>query len=526
MKAHLLYRIIVPAENLVQVVQTICKRKDVLMTERWVSDFLYNHPNYPSLSALNDCFRRLGITAKSLRLSQKENAKKLNDVHIVQIKDEDNNEQFAVIYRYEGDFVLWHNPKSLRDERISWDEFEKIFMGYVMLLSEASEKHEPHYRRHLIENTFHNVLFLIATLAAPVSALFRAWNEPANLSFVLLAIVGYVLGLLLVLHEVSQYSPLTQRVCGGQHEKLNCDAVLSSSASRFLAIPWAVWGGTYFLALILIIGIGNIDVSTLYWLHLLTLPYVLFSIYYQRFVVKQWCPLCLGVVASICLIPIVGLPFEQYEATISFKHLPQLLIYAVVAFVLLYQLWQWGENWRSRRWLGKEFRRLHLDASVFATKLQKERILTHDCMDLGVYLGNPQGEIQLIEICNPFCYPCAIAQKHLHQLLEDREDVGLRILFLYPEEWIAKTPIPTFLALKNKEKLEEAITDWFASTDKSLSKFQEKYTVQLSLVEATKQLKAMNEFCTAEQINATPTIYVNGHEMPANYNVADLQYCL
>ena len=146
MKAHLLYRIIVPAENLVQVVQTICKRKDVLMTERWVSDFLYNHPNYPSLSALNDCFRELGITAKSLRLSQKENAKKLNNVHIVQIKDEDNNEQFAVIYRYEGDFVLWRNPKSLRDERISWGEFEKKFMGYVMLLSEASEKHEPHYR--------------------------------------------------------------------------------------------------------------------------------------------------------------------------------------------------------------------------------------------------------------------------------------------------------------------------------------------------------------------------------------------
>ena len=121
MKTHLLYRIIVPAENLVQVVQTICKRKDVLMTERWVSDFLYNHPNYPSLSALNDCFRGLGISAKSLRLSQKENAKKLNDVHIVQIKDEDNNEQFAVIYRYEGNFVLWRNPKSLRDERISWD---------------------------------------------------------------------------------------------------------------------------------------------------------------------------------------------------------------------------------------------------------------------------------------------------------------------------------------------------------------------------------------------------------------------
>lgn len=526
MKSDLLHHIIVPAENLVQVVQTICKRKNVLMTKRWVSVFLYNHPNYPSLSALNDCFRELGITAQSLRLLQKGNAKKLNDVHIVQIKDEDNNEQFAVIYRYEGDFVLWHNPKSLRDERISWDEFEKKFMGYVMLLSEASEKHEPHYRRHLIENAFHNVLFLIATLAAPISALFRAWDEPANLSFVLLAIVGYVLGLLLVLHEVSQYSPLTQRVCGGQHKKLNCDAVLSSSASRFLAIPWAVWGGAYFLALLLIIGIGNFDVSMLYWLHLLTLPCVLFSIYYQRFVVKQWCPLCLGVVGSICLIPIIGLSFEQYEATISFKALPQLLIYAVVAFMLLYQLWQWGENWRSRRWLRKEFRRLHLDANVFATKLQKERTPTHDCKDLGVYLGNPQGKLQLIEVCNPFCYPCALAQKHLHQLLEERADVGIRILFLYPEEWMADTPIPTFLALKDDDRLNEAIEEWFESSDKNLSKFQEKYTVALPLEEATAQQKAMNEFCTAEQITATPTIFIDGHEMPANYSVADLRYCL
>lgn len=526
MKSHWLYHIIGSVENLVTVVQTICKRKNVLVTERWVYDFLYHHPHYPSLSALNDCFRELGIATQSLHLARKENARKLKDVHVAQIKDNDNEEQFAVVYRCEDDFVYWCNPKFLRDERISWSEYEKIFMGYVMLLSASSERHEPHYQRHLFENTFYNVLFLISTLAAPVSALFRAWNDTAKLLFVLLVIVAYILGLFLLLYEVSQFSPLIQRVCGEQHKKLNCDAVLSSSASRFLNTPWSVWGSAYFLTLLLFIGIGVGEMSILYWLHLLTLLYVFFSLYYQRFVVKQWCPLCLGIVGVICLIPVVGLSFEQYKAAISFDAFPQLLICAVVSFMLLYQSWQWGRSWRSRRWLGKEFRRLHLDTKVFATKLKKEKKLTHDCLDLGVFLGNPKGKIQIIEICNPFCYPCATAQKYLHQLLEDREDIGLRILFLYPEERIVDSPISTFLALKDNERLGEVITDWFASSDKNLSEFQNKYTEQLPLEEATEQLKAMNEFCTAERINATPTIFVNGHEMPANYSVADLQYCL
>ena len=36
----------------------------------------------------------------------------------------------------------------------------------------------------------------------------------------------------------------------------------------------------------------------------------------------------------------------------------------------------------------------------------------------------------------------------------------------------------------------------------------------------------MYEFCKKMEIIGTPTIFINGHEMPDIYSVNDLQYCL
>jgi len=529
MNLNLLYRITNSSDNLEQVVSAVCRKENVKTTHRWLAEQLYNHPDYPSLAALAECFQKLGFTTQGLQLSRKEYIQRLETSHIVQIKDTDNRELFAAVFRYEQDNVYWVNPKTNRKEKITWDEFLRKFTGYVLLLSESANSQEPNYYHHCRENTFQNTLLIVSILAPAFSALLVALYSQISLSFVTSLVVGYILGLLLILRETSIYSPIIQKICGGGH-KLNCTAVLSSQASKFLGVPWAVWGSAYFLAGLISLSINPSIVPLWSWMHILTLPYLAFSLYYQRFVIKQWCPLCLGVLICIAILPFSAYWNKYYSQPVFFKDLyfPILGIAfsGLVSFLIFYMLWKWGIVWRNRRWLYKTYTGLRLSPKVFETMVEAERTISHAYKDLGVTLGNPQGRVQLLEVCNPFCSPCAEAHKELHLLLQENKEVGLQILFLYPIESCERTPIPTFLSLKDDARLPEALSSWFISEDKNVQSFNEKYNSQLNLEIVQKHLQAMADFCKAEKINATPTIFVNGHKLPSLYSVKDLRYCL
>lgn len=529
MNLNLLFRITHTPENLEQVVSAICRKMNVKTTHRWLTEQLCNHPDYPSLAALSDCFDKLGFTTQGLQLSRKENIKKVDTPHIVQTKDKDNGELFTVVFRYGQDYVDWLNPKTNNEERIIWSEFQEYFTGYALLLSESTSNQEPDYYHHLREDVFQNTLLIVSTLAPVFGVVLAALHANISLTFIAILVIGYILGLLLMLREVSVYSPFVQKICGGGR-KLNCTAVLSSKASKFLGVPWAVWGSAYFLAGLISLSFIPSIIPVWSYLHLLALPYIIFSLYYQRFIIKQWCPLCLGVLVCIATLPLSAY-WNGYYNQIAFVkdiYTPILGIVfsGLLSFLIFYMLWKWGIAWRNRKWLYKTYTRLRLSPNVFEAMLSEEPEISHDYKGLGVTLGNPRGRFQLLEICNPFCTPCADAHKELHLLLQENKEVGLQILFLYPAGWCERSPIPTLLSLKHDARLLDALSSWFASEDKNIKSFNEKYSSQLNLEITQQHLQMMEDFCTVENINATPTIFVNGHKLPSSYSVGDLRYCL
>ena len=91
-----------------------------------------------------------------------------------------------------------------------------------------------------------------------------------------------------------------------------------------------------------------------------------------------------------------------------------------------------------------------------------------------------------------------------------------------------QTPVDLFLSLSHEgADMESVLTDWYSAPIKDLNAFEQSYPARQRFT-ADNQLCAerMYEFCNKAEIAGTPTIFINGQELPDTYRIADLPYFL
>jgi len=113
---------------------------------------------------------------------------------------------------------------------------------------------------------------------------------------------------------------LTDKLCH-LNKATNCNTVLNDKASKVFGwFGWADVGFVYFTGgfLFLLLNLNEQSLSLLAILSALSVPYPLFSIYYQGFVLKKWCPMCLGIQLILIIEFILLLPlFSQFSFALT-----------------------------------------------------------------------------------------------------------------------------------------------------------------------------------------------------------------
>ena len=74
--------------------------------------------------------------------------------------------------------------------------------------------------------------------------------------------------------------------------------------------------------------------------------------------------------------------------------------------------------------------------------------------------------------------------------------------------------------------LKRALDDWYLSDQKDYDVFAGKYPMNGELTKQGAKIEAMDKWCKAMEVQATPTIFLNGHQLPDAYGIEDLQYFL
>jgi len=89
----------------------------------------------------------------------------------------------------------------------------------------------------------------------------------------------------------------------------------------------------------------------------------------------------------------------------------------------------------------------------------------------------------------------------------------------------AKT-ISHLLAINSKgdpKVTQEALDQWYAAEKKDYAAFAGLYPMNGELNQQQEKLLAMKNWCAKEGITHTPTIFINRHQLPKEYRIADLK---
>ena len=479
-------------DNLEEVAYILLQDLKIKVTQTTLTQFLLNHPYYPSLAALSDVLGFFCVKCIALKDCNLVTLRNTSESFLAQIRTEGNNEMFAYVYKMTDNGVYWYNPYKHHKETIENSQFSALFTGYVMFFDEIDKVDEENYqnkrREEVISRLLETFLFLFLPIVSVISlTIYILDNHSCFLWYIviytLLLLAGYLLGFLLILYEHNQYSPALSRICN-LSPKTNCSGILNSSASHLWGISWSVIGAAYFtgaLMAFLISGFSLLMLSALVLLHLFVLPYIGYSIYYQYHITRQWCPLCLATQAILLMMFVCALCSGIYSSAfqqLSITSVVSLSLSFVSSFSILQFLWHLSRQLKSRKYYEQSLMKLKFNSVVFSALLNKEpfnEVLTEDC---GVILGNPNGSIHVVKVCNPFCSHCAKAQPILQQIVNHCSDVRLQIIFAVDptSDYYKRTPIDHFLSQYYEgDDMESILTAWYSSVIKDVELFKDKW---------------------------------------------------
>lgn len=512
-----------------------------------VNETLQNHPDWPSLLCVSDSLNKWKLPNAAGRVDKSE----IRQLPVPFIAYTHNPEYPLAVVTYTDENSVHYKSKSYGKKDIveTKEDFLKKWDGIYLMAEPNEYSGEPGYetnRRKAFFNSlipagaFISLTILLSLALTRVAAGVSTATGFSTTGFYLqysILLSGIIVTSLLLWYEIDKNNPLLQKVCTGM-VKGDCNAILTGKQSKLFGwLRWSELGFFYFSGgLLVLLSAGNAvhrAVSLLAWLNILALPYIVFSVYYQWRVAKQWCVLCLAVQALLFLgatnalvhgflIPFSSLPVSFIASVLLLYLLPALVWYAVKPYILRLQ----GAKNTKREYL-----RIKFNAEIFDTLLKKQKPITASAEGLGISLGSPTATHELIKVCNPYCGPCAKAHPKIEALLEQHSDLKARIIFTVPneEDNVMIKPVKHLLAID--EKKDEAITkraldDWYLPEKKDYDLFALKYPMNGELSRQGFRVEAMSKWCKEMKVSVTPTIFINGYQLPDAYSIEDLQYFL
>jgi len=517
----------------------------VKVNDSTVNETLQNHPDWPTLLCISDSLNKWNIPNGAGKI----NPEGINELPTPFIAYTGDAETPLYIVTAVTDATIEVYKKGYSK---AVNEPRKDFLqkwGGVYLIAEPNDQsgeadYEKNKRKTFIKSIIPVAAFAVLAVVSFLlivrnysglnSSLFSTTG--AYFQFLIL-FCGIIMTSLLLWYEIDKNNPLLQKVCTGI-AKGNCNAILTGRQAKLLNwLSWSEVGFFYFIGgfFVLLFADGNITSSLglVAWLNILAVPYIIFSVYYRWQIARQWCVLCLVVqallltggincIVSVFLIPFPAMPATFIVSTSLLYLLPALAWYAAKPYILRLQ---------EAKNIRREYLRIKFNTEIFDTLLKKQKSVTASVEGLGITLGNPAAANELIKVCNPYCGPCAKAHPKIEALLEQQNNLKARIIFTAPndEDNMMTKPVRHLLAIeekKNEALTKKALDDWYLVEEKNYENFASHYPMNGELTRQGDRIEAMHKWCKAMGVNVTPTIFLNGYQLPDAYSIEDLQYFL
>ncbi len=425
------------------------KRKDISLQ-------LQTHPQNPSFRAITDTLDYFGIENVAANVPQDALSSLPNS--FITLVDPENPEMILLIKKKNSVDCITEDGKR---KNYSISEFERIWIPQIIVIEEGSKN-----------RTKNQLLLAMGVLFMTVSVALYLWLRGTywlEIGVLILALIGFYLSQLLAKEKLGIHSPVVDAICTST-ENRNCDKVLNSRGSMITKnISLADASIIYFSILIFQLVFFGYNGIIAFFI-LLSVPVILFSLYYQAFVLKTWCPLCLGVAFVLVVANVlVALDITFIFAPLQFLVLFISVLLLIPAYFFIKNLIVTRQVVEEKLFAASQFKR---NPNIVANLMNDAKVVDDlEVMENEIRIGNPEATNKIIAFTNPFCGFCKAAFESYVKIIKAHLEIEIWMRFnveFENEESISTTISARLAELYFKEGQEtfiNAYLDWFENKD-------------------------------------------------------------
>lgn len=494
----------------------------IAINKKFCKEQVSSHSDYPALTSVTDLLEEgsLDYTAAQADVSY---IREFNYPVLAHIKQPGN--EFLHIVESQKD---WENKKETTQH---W--------SVVVLFAEKNSSwrnaENELYRKNELSNKIYTIVVFISLVALYSIAI---WMNPLwyMALFGIFSLIGLFASVLIIGNELGVQNSITKQVCGAISAG-GCDAVLKTNYSKGL------------------LGFSTGDISTLYFatqfvaflfssyyshlfysavvISLSGLFVAIWSIYTQAIIIKQWCALCLVIVATLFVQFIISSSLLLSSSTflLTVSSMLVLLGIGTIGAIILLPIKNLLKMVYKYELASKELKKWKIDADLFIAQWEKEQFVDTTIWENDLIVGNPDAPIRITVACNPYCGPCAKTHIQLDRILERyKSAVCIQMRFLFNDlkkddkkTMAVENILRKSLELNNEMELQSMLTDWFLHMN------YEVWSVKWAPLNTFNVNTLMNlhtRWIEASRITYTPTLFINGRKLPKRYGLEDFDKLL
>lgn len=511
-------------QSLIHLTKLLISKHHIKIPSNELTFQISSHPSFPSLHAVTGVLQHFGVESMSLRIPQNEDAlAHLEGYFMAQVSR--FGDHIVVVGKVRDHYEIVFDQ--YKTSIVSAAEFLTMWTGVVLVVDEEAQ----------VDHTFisenQGLLWLqVVTGILLASIPFFVGLHLLEYVHYGLALIGIFLGVLLIQYELGIQSRPLNQFCSDTRSKSDCDAVLESrGALLFGRMKLSNLVMAYFLGQALawvMLSVLHLESQLMMLVSTVALGLTFYSLYYQFKVVKAWCSLCLSIVgvlwlqASLLMIP-NAFAWQLGPQSLAVVFMSFLIALTAWSFVIL-KLKKGVEDQRIK----VEYFKFKRNYNLFKTMLGRSIPVEVHAFDREIVFGNLKSEnaSTVTIITNPSCGFCKEAHAIIAPLLKASKDkLKIRVrfnVFSIKDDSISVKVALRLLDLYNNQGVKQcmmAMDEIYGTmkADQWLKKWEgSSFREDLDLLEKQKQ------WCTANVINFTPEILINGRSYPREYQRSDL----
>lgn len=491
---------------------------------------IQSHPDYPTFLAVSDTLTFFNIANGVLSVGIAE-IELLPDRFVALLEIDKGQPQFFFIEK-KGDSYFYSPNKT--PIALLRHELELLWKNTVLLIEKPDAENDS---PAVTDKTYWVLPSLAVLLLLGILLQLKSiWSDKI---FLVLPVVGTFFSFVALKDLFNYKSGLMESFCNMTTTE-SCEKVVGSTKWKiFETVSFTdlslIFFCYQFISLLLFLFMENTETyfGTQKILLSVALPVLFISLYYQKFVEKMWCPICLAIISVVLL----EFGYVWFYYTLPFNFTVQAVLISAFVFVTVAVIWFSLKKLLKKQKELKEFHitgnRFKRNYEVFKNNLLASEIPVNKEIQTGsIILGNREAPLKIIVVTSPFCSFCSEVHTVMEEILSKHSGlVRFDIRFNFNEinsDAKSQRVHHKLLAIYyhyGEKVFRNVLHDWFANFDRKDETILDRPGIltqeDINIPEILKEQFLWNQ---ANDLAYTPSLFINGYIFPKHYERKDLLY--